>query len=411
MSVSDRWHKSHPKEGEPLCKEHGKVPTAVHLKGDQWQVRWRDENGKQCKKNFAKKVGRDPEVHADAFDAKVNASLNAGTYVAPAAGKTRVDEYGKLWREDLLHRDSTSQRMERVFRIHIDPILGHLPMAGVRQSHLRSWVKDRSGVLAPSTLSVAYSNLASMFTSAVMDRVIGVSPCLGVRLPEVEKHGHYIPSPDQVHTVASEVGARWRAIPYVAAGCGLRGGEIFGLEIDSIDFLRREIDVSQQLMCVTGRAPYLGPPKTKTSVRTVELPKVTAVALAEHIKAYPPIEMEIEDCTNPRKPVRRTARLLFTTNALNPLHRATWNHIWSPARDAAGIPKGTGLHCLRHYFATLLIHKGASVKTVQLALGHSTPTITLNEYVGEWPEAFEKTRTIVDGALGLVPRKCPTKIA
>jgi integrase len=48
----------------------------------------------------------------------------------------------------------------------------------------------------------------------------------------------------------------------------------------------------------------------------------------------------------------------------------------------------------------LLIHAGASVKTVQLALGHSTPTVTLNEYVHEWPDALDRTRSLVDGALG-----------
>ena len=45
----------------------------------------------------------------------------------------------------------------------------------------------------------------------------------------------------------------------------------------------------------------------------------------------------------------------------------------APSARKAGIPKGTGLHFLRHYFATLLIHSDASVKRVQLALGHSTP--------------------------------------
>ncbi|GAB1690303.1 tyrosine-type recombinase/integrase [Krasilnikovia sp. M28-CT-15] len=55
---------------------------------------------------------------------------------------------------------------------------------------------------------------------------------------------------------------------------------------------------------------------------------------------------------------------------------------------------------MRHYYATLLIHDGASVKTVQLALGHSTPTITLNEYVHEWPDAVDRTRSLVDNALG-----------
>ena len=62
---------------------------------------------------------------------------------------------------------------------------------------------------------------------------------------------------------------------------------------------------------------------------------------------------------------------------------------------------GSGFHGLRHYYATLLIHAGASVKTVQLALGHSTPTITLNEYVHEWPDALDRTRSLVDGALGM----------
>lgn len=66
----------------------------------------------------------------------------------------------------------------------------------------------------------------------------------------------------------------------------------------------------------------------------------------------------------------------------------------------AGLPTGFGLHGLRHYFATLLIHNGASVKTVQLALGHSSPTITLNTYAHEWPDALDRTRALVDAALG-----------
>jgi len=39
------------------------------------------------------------------------------------------------------------------------------------------------------------------------------------------------------------------------------------------------------------------------------------------------------------------------------------------------------------------------VKTVQLALGHTTPTITLNTYVGHLPDAVETTGTLIDSAL------------
>ena len=71
-----------------------------------------------------------------------------------------------------------------------------------------------------------------------------------------------------------------------------------------------------------------------------------------------------------------------------------------PVRTRVGLPSRRGFHGLRHYYATLLIHARASVKTLQLALGHSTPTVTLNEYVHEWPDVLYRTRTLVVGALG-----------
>jgi len=145
----------------------------------------------------------------------------------------------------------------------------------------------------------------------------------------------------------------------------------------------------------------------------VEMPAVVIAALARHIELFPPREIEIWDRTDPdqRKHHQRTARLLFVTLAGRPIHRATWAQLWAPAARKAGIPKGTGLHCLRHYFATLLIHHGAGVKRVQLALGHSTPMITLNTYAGEWPDTDDQARAIVDSALGDVPYMCPVRRA
>jgi hypothetical protein len=50
-------------------------------------------------------------------------------------------------------------------------------------------------------------------------------------------------------------------------------------------------------------------------------PKATAAALARHIDLYRPSR----------------SRLIFTTNALNPMHRATW----APARYAVGIRRAS----------------------------------------------------------------------
>ncbi|MEV4347326.1 tyrosine-type recombinase/integrase [Actinoplanes sp. NPDC049596] len=79
---------------------------------------------------------------------------------------------------------------------------------------------------------------------------------------------------------------------------------------------------------------------------------------------------------------------------------STFSRTWTPVRARVGLPLRRGFHGLRHYYAIPLIHPGASVKTVQLALGHSTPTVTLNKYVHEWPDALDCTRSLVDGALG-----------
>jgi integrase len=239
-----------------------------------------------------------------------------------------------------------------------------------------------------------------MFGAAVRDRVIAVSPCVGIKLPELDKVEHVILTPQQVHAVAEALPERYRALVYVGVGCGLRHGEALGLEVEHVDFLRREIRVVQQMTVTSGRSPFLGPVKTKTSRRTVELPRVAAIALARHLELFPAVAVEVSDEIDRRSPRMRPAHLVFTNNQSRAIHRASWSHDWKPAAQAAGLPERTGFHTLRHYFATLLIHSGASVKTVQLALGHSTPTVTLDTYVGLWPDQIDKTRTLVDDALG-----------
>jgi integrase len=63
-------------------------------------------------------------------------------------------------------------------------------------------------------------------------------------------------------------------------------------------------------------------------------------------------------------------------------------------------PPGTGFHSLRHYFASLLIRHGESVKTVQARLGHASAVETLDTYSHLWPDSDDRTREAIDSVLG-----------
>ncbi|MDX6230979.1 MAG: hypothetical protein QOI76_4369 [Frankiales bacterium] len=67
-----------------------------------------------------------------------------------------------------------------------------------------------------------------------------------------------------------------------------------------------------------------------------------------------------------------------------------------------------GFHELCHYFASVLIDGGESVKAVQARLGHASAEETLNTYAPLWPESEDRTPAVVDAALsGLTARSRP----
>lgn len=153
-----------------------------------------------------------------------------------------------------------------------------------------------------------------------------------------------------MHELATQLPVRLSAAVYLAAGCGLRLGEILGMEVDDIDLAGREVHVRRQLKVLTGRQPYLGRVKTKTSVRTIELPDVVAEALTQHIgRGVDPVVLD--DDTDPRRPARREARLLFRGSNGEPVNAATFSRTWSTVRAKVGLPPRWGIHGLRHYRA------------------------------------------------------------
>jgi len=62
--------------------------------------------------------------------------------------------------------------------------------------------------------------------------------------------------------------------------------------------------------------------------------------------------------------------------------------------------QGYTFHSLRHYYASLLIRHGESVKTLQARLGHASASETLDTYSHLWPDSDDRTRDAIDAVLG-----------
>jgi len=85
-------------------------------------------------------------------------------------------------------------------------------------------------------------------------------------------------------------------------------------------------------------------------------------------------------------------------NALGqPLTYRQWKPLWKAAAVAAKVEATA--HALRHVYASALIAGGASVKQVQMVLGHASAVITLRTYAHLGPGDDDRTRSIIDAIL------------
>lgn len=383
--IEDRWERD--VDGE-------RVRTDRYGRGDRWRARWFDPDGQERGRSFARKID------AERFLAGVESDKSRGLYVDPAAGRITLTEYARQWQAAQVHRASTVDTFDSHLRNHILPVLGNKPIAAITRSEVQAFVKGRAQQLAPSTTATVYAVLRMVMRAAVADRIIGVSPCERIALPKSPPR-EVVPLPHEaVAALVAAVPERFRALMLAAAGTGLRQGELFGLRRDRVDFLRRQIVVDAQLVLLARRAPYLAPPKTNAGYRTIPLPDSVLAALAKHFEQFP--AATTLDGKN------RTHELVFSSSKNAPISR-TWFHrtVWSPALAAVGLPKGTHFHELRHYYASLLIDGGESVKVVQKRLGHASADETLNTYAHLWPDSEDRTRSVVETALLRVTRAAP----
>jgi len=153
---------------------------------------------------------------------------------------------------------------------------------------------------------------------------------------------------------------------------GLRASELRGLRWADVDLAKGELHVRQR----ADRFHVIGRPKSEAGERTVPMPTVLANTLKEWKLACPKGQLGLA-FPNLRGNIESHSNIITRG--------------FMPAQVEAGVAidgkaKYTGLHALRHFYASWCINRKADgglelpPKTMQGRLGHSSITMTMDTY-------------------------------
>lgn len=381
--------------------------------GVSYRVQWRDPDGTQKAKSF--RLSRDARDYA----ATVETDKQRGDYRDPEAGRITFKAYAEEWLSIQTFNPSTHALVEDRLTRFAYPHIGGTPLGQLTPSKIQAMVKALERTVAerpnkrrprdvgyvPRTLSPYYvrtilGHVQTVLNAAVADGRIGRNPMASsaVKPPRAERHRIEPWTTDRVVAVSEALPEDYRIVLTLAAGLGLRQGEVFGLAVDDVDFLRNVVHVRRQVKLLKGRLIFDSLKGGKT--RDVPLPESVKLALAAHLERHPAISCELPWGDLSGRP--KTFPLIVTTPDGEPWKRGNFNRtVWSPALAGAGVEpsRDNGMHALRHWYASVLLHSGQSIRTLADYLGHSDPAFTLRTYAHLMPESAEGTRKAVDDAL------------
>jgi integrase len=402
--IQDRWYKTEPgPDGKPV-----KVKADRYGSGLRYRARYIGPDGTEKSKSFPDRKKREAEL----WLLHIEADMARGQYIDPRAARVTFRQYADSWLETRTSSPTSRVELGRRLRLHAYPVIGSRSIGAFRPEHIRhllAVLEAKPGISSSYARSI-YADVRAVLSAAVDDALLVRNPCSAksVRSPKPDA-SRVIPwTADQVLGVRDSLTERYRAVVDVGAGCGLRQGEVFGLAEDALDLDGRTLHVVRQIKHVEGR-PVFALPKCEKE-RDVPLPDSVAYALKAHMDLCKPVDVTLPWGT-PEGP-KVTARLLFTNPDGGIVWRSNFNaHNWKPALAAVGLipepgegeryasAREHGMHALRHFYASVLLDAGESIKAVSEYMGHADPAMTLRVYAHLMPSSRERSRTAVDRVL------------
>lgn len=338
--------------------------------------------------------------------------------LAPAHGATVASYLRDDWIPDVTKiaateaplAPNTARKYRDQARKIIDEI-GTVRLVDLRPRHvrrLRDALLDDYG-LAPQTVESYLRMLSQALSKAQVQGMIGSNPAAAnvVTRPHGEPEDIPIIEPADARKILAACTGRdpWDAAAHLALGASLRRGEVLGLRWDLVDLDRG--------LLLVGRAYSENgtwkPPKTKNSVREIELPSFVVAALRRHKAAQAErrllvgegwgFAVEKTHGSIDMDPGEFVTDLVVDRGLGEPWDPATFSTYWSRFATAEKFPAGLSFHGLRHGTGALLLDAGIDDAVALAIMGHSAVAM-LRHYQGVSSALKRRAADRLDEILG-----------
>ncbi|KAA8889889.1 site-specific integrase [Nocardia colli] len=361
--VEDLWTKEE-RDADGTVR---RVPSKLHGKGKRWRARYVDDADGEHSRRFARKT--DAQKWLD----DQLASLVHGTHIAPRDAQLTVAQWCDEWLGGYAKRENTVTLAKWHIR-RIKAEFGKLRLTAVRPSSVKTWmVKLKAEGLADSYVYSLHSRLSQILGDAVHDKLLARNPCSRKTSPDAGKPKLYVATTEQVWALHDKMPEHLQVAVLLGAFVGLRISEAAGLWTEDVDLTDGVVFPQRQW-------PNR-PLKTKASDIPVPMPQELTDMLKASVDARPGRNMVCDELCKPVSP---------------------WTlarHFRAAKAGIPSLPSKFSFQDLRHYYASLLIRRGADIKTVQTRVRHGSAVTTLRYYAHLWPDADETTRAAVGAVL------------
>ena len=235
----------------------------------------------------------------------------------------------------------------------------------------------RNQGLSAKTVRNTHGVLHKALSKALELRFIGFNPSDACVLPRVKKKDIQPFEEKDIREflkILDEKEEGLKDLFTVALFTGMREGEICGLSWESVDFEKRVIRISRQLLKEKKKGGLFYIDSTKNNKARAITPAPFIISILKDVK-----RKQNENRLKAGSAWENEWDLVFTNEIGHHLYPQTVLKRFKRLASEIGKPDAR-FHDLRHTYAVTSLQEGDDIKTVQENLGHATASFTLDVY-------------------------------